>query len=200
MERRRFGRRLGDVVSVQEELLAAERTPEAPAAAAAPLAFADLITSYQLPLVRLAYVLCGNWASAEDCVADAFAATWPHFQRGKVTDPDRYLHRAVVNRVASYHRRRARERLRLARLGPPDVEQAGPAEVSADVDWVRRVLRDLPPDHREIVALRYLQDRPEAEVAAILGIPVGTVKSRLSRAMKLLRQAAQAEEQEGDRG
>ena len=101
----------------------------------------------------------------------------------------------MVNRVASYHRRRARERLRLARLGPSEDLQPGPAEVSADVDWVRRAMLHLPPDHREIVALRYLQDRPEAEVAAILGIPVGTVKSRLSRAMKLLRQAAHASEE-----
>ncbi|MGH2719078.1 MAG: RNA polymerase sigma factor [Actinomycetota bacterium] len=176
------------MVSVQEEL----RTPEAPAAA--PLVFADLIASYQLPLVRLAYALCGNWASAEDCVADAFAATWPHFIRGQVTDPDRYLHRAVVNRVASYHRSRARERTRLARIGPPDDAQAGPAEATADIDWVRRTMQALPPGHREVVALRYLQDRPEAEVASILGIPVGTVKSRLSRAMKQLRQAAEAED------
>ena len=192
------------MISVQEDL----RAPEAPAApaaavttapaAAAPAAFADLIATYQLPLVRLAYALCGNWASAEDCVADSFAATWPHFLRGQVTDPDRYLHRAVVNRVASYHRSRARERTRLARIGPSDDTQPGPAETSADVDWVRRSMLSLPPDHREVVALRYLQDRPEAEVADILGIPVGTVKSRLSRAMKQLRQAAGTAATEGE--
>jgi RNA polymerase sigma-70 factor (ECF subfamily) len=71
---------------------------------------------------------------------------------------------------------------------------------SADRDFVRRCLAALPADYREVLVLRELQDCSYREIAAIAGIPLGTVMSRLARARRLMKQALGAPARKKDTG
>lgn len=144
--------------------------------------------------VGLAYVLCGDEGTAEEVVADAFAACWPHFRAGRVDDVHAYLRRAVVNTVNSRLRRRRLERAHLehVRAAGSSVthDRSGAGEGAAeDRAELWPALLALPMAQRSVLALRFLEDRSEAETAAILGVRPGTVKSRTARALADLRVA-----------
>lgn len=114
---------------------------------------------------------------------------WPRLQRGKELA---YARRILVNASTDSCRRRRRERL------VPDVEpSAGPDGQgnTDDRDQICRLLRRLPQAQRKVVVLRYYADLPEREVAELLGICVGAVKSQASRGLATLRSlVATAEE------
>ena len=145
--------------------------------------------------VGLAYVLCGDEGTAEEVVADAFAACWPHYRAGRVDDVHGYLRRAVVNTMNSRFRRRRLERAHLEGLratggAAAGGSGAGSAEAAtADRSELWPALLTLPMDQRTVLALRFLEDRSEAETAAVLGVKVGTVKSRTARGLAQLRAA-----------
>jgi RNA polymerase sigma-70 factor (sigma-E family) len=129
---------------------------------------------------------------AEDCVQEAMTRVHRHWRRvrrdGK---PAAYAHQAVVNAALSWRRRR---RIREVPLTPVDhATRAAIEEVGQGIDDVDSTLlaalRSLPPQMRAAVALRYLEDRSEAETARLLGCSVGTVKSATSRGVARLRSA-----------
>lgn len=93
--------------------------------------------AHQAGLVRLAYALCGDWDGAEDCVASVFARVWPRWSRGRVV-VDRYLRRAVINEVASWHRWRFRELRRLACLRTVEDYVTTFEQRNAEADAIRR--------------------------------------------------------------
>ena len=159
-------------------------------------AFARLFASEHTSVLRLAYVLTGDGGLAEDVVADAFAAMYPRWKAGKVDDPAAYLRRAVVNQIRGRFRRNATRRRfeRSARHAESDAPSDSGLD---DRDAVRTALLALPVGQRAVVALRFLEDRSEAETAALLGISVGTVKSQAARGLDRLR-AALTEVERGD--
>lgn len=137
-------------------------------------------------LVRLAYLLCGDPAEAEDVVADAYAKCWPRLARQDVDDPFAYLRRAVVNGVRSWQRRRylMRREERRRRVGPDPV---APTSQVDDHSALIAAVRQLPLGQRQVLALRFLEDLSEQETAATLRVSVGTVKSRTARGLEALR-------------
>jgi len=137
-------------------------------------------------LTRLAYYLCGDRSRAEDLVAEAFAATWPKWSSGRVDNLLAYLRRAVVNLAAKDRRHRLVVLRHDARSAPPAPSPGADQNLWARVD-LARVLAALPADQRVVVALRYLEDMAEADMAALLGVSPGTVKSRLARALDSMR-------------
>jgi len=158
----------------------------------------DLVRLHHRRLVSLAYALCGHRTEAEDIVADAYARTWPRLARGQVDDPAAYLRRAVVNGTVSWRRHRfvvRREELR--RRVAPTPAAAEDQVAARDELW--QALQALPLAQRQAVALRFIEDLSEAETAALLGIPAGTVKSRTARALAALRQAMHEVEDVRDR-
>jgi RNA polymerase sigma-70 factor (sigma-E family) len=159
--------------------------------------FAALFAARRDAIVRLAYVLTGDGHLAEEAAADAFAATYPRWKAGKVDDPDAYLRRAVVNQIRGRFRRNATRRRFEQR---PHAATDTPASDSgvAERDLIRSALLALPIGQRAVVALRFLEDRSEAETAAVLGISTGTVKSQAARGLEHLR-AAVGELEPGDR-
>jgi RNA polymerase sigma-70 factor (ECF subfamily) len=129
---------------------------------------------------------------AQDAVQEALLSAWKDIRALRDPDAwDAWLHRITVwacYRVARKDRRRNQIELRVV----PDSEPAASfdsAAALADRDLVERVLHDLPVDHRSVVVLRFYLDLPLDEVADILDIPVGTVKSRLHRALASLRES-----------
>ena len=96
-----------------------------------------LVRLHYQRLLRLAYVLYGDFAEVEEIVAGVLAGSWPRLSRGEVDEPEAYLRRAVVNRVASWGRHRfvvRREELR--RLGEPPLTGMEGQVVEGDRLWV----------------------------------------------------------------
>lgn len=128
-------------------------------------------------LVRLAFLLVGAEGQAEELVHDAFAAVLERW--GSLERPAAYLRTCVVNGARRVNRRKALER-RWRGLGAP-----GDAELGAD--HLLDALRRLPAKQRAALVLRYYEDLPEAEIATVLGVRPGTVKSLLHRGLTHLR-------------
>ncbi|MEV4274863.1 SigE family RNA polymerase sigma factor [Actinoplanes xinjiangensis] len=133
-------------------------------------------------LSRLAYLMTGESGIADDLAADALTEVWRHWDRVTAADdPVAYGHGIVMNLARNWVRRRGRERL----LSFESLRRDRDTDVPAVLD-VRGALRRLPHRRRACVVLRYAFDLPEREVAAILGISVGAVKSSTSRGAKQL--------------
>ncbi|WP_245740113.1 SigE family RNA polymerase sigma factor [Nonomuraea maritima] len=132
-------------------------------------------------LLRTAYLLCRDWAQAEDLLQAALVRAWRVW--GRVGEhPDAYVSRVLVNTHLSWRRRLWRREL------PTD---APPETAAADMTDERAVLwaalGRLPPRQRAVLVLRYFEDLPEAAVAEILNCSIGTVKSQSSKAPAKLR-------------
>jgi RNA polymerase sigma-70 factor (sigma-E family) len=135
---------------------------------------------------RLAFLLTGERALAEDLVQDAFVKLLGRFR--DLRNPDAfwwYLRRTIVNLSRSQFRRRKVERAWLASQRP-EATASGPD--LGERDRMRRALMTLRPEQRAAIILRYYEDLSEADTAEALGIPIGTVKSTVSRGMDRLRE------------
>ena len=146
---------------------------------------------------RLSYAILGDEADARDAAQETFVAAWRQLPGLRDVDRfDAWFQRVAVNAARMTLRARGRRRVREI----PTVQVAGLAETAvapADADRLDAALRRLPLEQREIVALHHLDGRPVAELAEILGIPVGTVKSRLYNARQALQRTLA--DQEPDR-
>lgn len=130
-------------------------------------------------LVGLVTALAGGTEDAEAVVQDAFVQLLPRWSRiSRYDDPEAWVRQVAVRRLVSRHRRSAVARRALPRLLGAG-ETAGPSPDRVDV---RAALSRLPFDHRAVLVLHHSLSMPVEQVAALLGVPVGTVKSRLSRA------------------
>jgi RNA polymerase sigma factor (sigma-70 family) len=128
-------------------------------------------------MVSLARILTGSFEVAEELVQEAFVKL--QLSPTVVQNPDSYLRMIVTNLSWGYLRR-----LRLERGLRPDDRIVVPAP-ELDETWA--VLCRLPFRQRAVLALRYYEDLPEAEIADILGCRLGTVKSAHHRALATLR-------------
>jgi RNA polymerase sigma-70 factor (ECF subfamily) len=139
-------------------------------------------TSYDRILGQVVLVL-GDLEESEDVVQDAFARASVRWSRiARYDAPEAWVRRVALNQAAS-SLRRGRRRLRaLARLGGPVNAPA----LSADSVDLLRALRRLPLGQREVLVLHYLVELPLDQVASQLGVPLGTVKSRLARGRSAL--------------
>ncbi len=148
------------------------------------------------PLHRMAYLLCGDRHRAEELTQHALERTYRAWSRARERDPLAYARRVLANLRVDTWRRTRREVL----AGPDELTRAegvrrpgrpGAGEPTGSVDdrdAVVRALLTLPVKQRRVVVLRHLLDLSESEVAAELGMPVGTVKSTASRGLARLRE------------
>jgi RNA polymerase sigma-70 factor (sigma-E family) len=145
-----------------------------------------LYRAHAAEALRLGYLLTGDRTLAEDLVQDAFVRVLGRFHDLRNRDAFWwYLRRTIVNLSASYFRRRGVERVWLARQGP---DQAAPATHDlGERDRLRQALMKLRPEQRAAIVLRFYEDLSEADTAEALGVPLGTVKSTVSRGLERLR-------------
>jgi RNA polymerase sigma-70 factor (ECF subfamily) len=146
---------------------------------------------------RLALAITADEADARDVTQETLLAAWR--QLGRLRDADRFdvwLRRIVVNAARMTLRAKRRRRIREIPAGevasfrePSD----DPVDARADALVLASALARLDDDRRALLALHYVEGRPIGELAAILGIPAGTVKSRLSAARAALQAALAAE-------
>lgn len=139
--------------------------------------FDDLFERERTPMVRLAYLMVGTEALAEEVVQEAF--TTVYLRWGTLDNPGGYLRRCVVNGANRQLRRRKLERRKLT------------AVVDEPVDLEARELLDalagLRPAWRAVVVLRFYEGLSQDEIADVLEMKTGTVKSSLHRALEQLR-------------
>jgi RNA polymerase sigma-70 factor (sigma-E family) len=137
--------------------------------------------------IRLAYLLTGDRAAAEDLVQEAFVRFVGRLRF--LRDPDAfepYLRRTIVNLSKNHFRRRAVERAYLEREGPR-IEDVNTDPDVATYDTLRSALLRLPLRQRTALVLRYFEDLPEAEIAELLGCRQATVRSLVARGLEALR-------------
>ncbi len=149
-------------------------------------AFEAFVTARYTALLRTARLLTGDWQHGEDLLQTALARTmlrWSRLRSVEAAEP--YVRKVLVTTYATWWRRRWRGETPTEFLP----ERAGP-DPYASVDHrdrVDRAIATLPRRQRAVVVLRYWDDLPESEVAALLGCSVGTVRSQASRALAKLR-------------
>ncbi len=150
---------------------------------------ADLYLAHADRARRLAYLLTGDHAVAEDLVQDAFvrlAGRLAHLRDQGAFEA--YLRRTVVNLSYSHFRHRRVERAHLDRQGGSSDEGVEPAATFDARDALWASLGNLSDRQRAAIVLRYYEDLPDARIAEILGCRIGTVKSLVSRGLDVLRE------------
>jgi len=148
--------------------------------------FRDFVRSRSRALLRTAYLLTGNIADAEDLVQSALTKTYVAWDRIHDRSAlDGYVRRAIVNTHISWWRRRRLEEFPTDEI--PEQAVIDQPDSSDIEESLQRAINRLPQRMRAAVMLRYYDDMTEAEVAEVLGVSLGTVKSTVSRAMAKLR-------------
>ncbi len=154
-------------------------------------AISELYDRYSRPVYATGLRLLGDASLAEDLVQDAFTRVWTS---AETFDSSRasfatWLYRITRNRAVDLDRRRqARPSLAGADL-PHDVSGDPDPEANVD-DWdVARALSRIPDHHREILTMAYYEGLSQREISRRTGLPLGTVKSRTTAALKRLRHA-----------
>jgi DNA-directed RNA polymerase specialized sigma24 family protein len=141
--------------------------------------FDEVFAAERAPMVRVAFLIIGSQAIAEEIVQEAFAGLFTHFER--VDNAIGYVRTAVVRGAVTWKKRRAMETDRLARIDEP-----GPTGIG-EIDTTWDALRALRPDRRAVLVLRFYEDLSHAQIAELLGCPVTTVRTRLHRGLSDLR-------------
>jgi RNA polymerase sigma factor (sigma-70 family) len=158
-------------------------------------AFVSLASAAYHRLHGIARLILRDEEAASDAVQEALISAWLHVRA--VRDPDRFdawLNRLAVH--ASYREaRRRRGRVITIRDAHIDVQDDWDAVGALDArDQVERGFRRLNPKQRAVLVVHHYLELSDAEAAAVLGVPIGTMKSRLNRATLALRAAVDADD------
>ena len=155
--------------------------------------FHEVVTARRAAWLRVAWLLCGDAAAAEDLVQAALERTARHWTRiTRSGDPDAYVRRAIYSaHVSRWRWQRARP---TESVLPDDEAVLPPWDGLAD-DVATRLtllaaLDRLTPKQRAVLVLRYYEDLTEPQVAHVLGVGLGTVKSQVRHALRRLRELA----------
>jgi RNA polymerase sigma-70 factor, ECF subfamily len=145
--------------------------------------FTEFYSASYVRLRKQLFAVTGDLAEAEDALQEAYARASLHWRRLRAYDAPEAWVRRVALRLAAMTARSLRRRAKaLLRLGqPPELPDLTPDAVD-----LYRALGALPMGQRQVLVLHHLAGLPVAEVAVELGLPVGTVKARLSRGRSAL--------------
>lgn len=156
-------------------------------------AFDVLVAGTLDGLYAVARLILRDADLAEDAVQDALVKAWRELPR--LRDPysfDAWLHRLLVNAATDHYRRRRRFRASVTVLSRESAQHDFAADIAND-DELRRGFERLRLEHRTVLVLRHFLDLAPAEIAEILSVPVGTVKSRIHYATEAIRAELEAE-------
>jgi RNA polymerase sigma-70 factor (sigma-E family) len=168
--------------------------PPGDTCASAEAAVTALYAASALGLIRMAYVVLGDLPTAEDVVQEAFCGLYRRWDRLASTDGALYYVRtSVLNGCRSALRRRAVRRGFLQQRALADPPPAASAESvvlgGEEREDVIRALRRLPDRQREVLILRFYAELPDEQIARVMGIRPGTVRSTAFRALDALGRA-----------
>ena len=150
-------------------------------------AFEALVVDHLPRTYRMALAILGSESDARDAVQEAWVSAWQHL--GSLRDPARFnawLDQIVVNTCRSGLRKRGRVReIALGETFDIQAPQPGPDDIT-EREALQRAFNRLSIEQRTLLVLHHLERRPLAAIAEVLGIPVGTAKSRLHTARATL--------------
>ena len=159
-------------------------------------AFAQLVTEHHAAMARVAYVICGDAGATRDAVQSAWAIAWRRLSG--LRQPEHV--RSWLVAIAANEARQTVHRSRRATVVDPsaalDRGAGDPANVIRGID-LERAMRDIKPDDRTLLALRFVAGLDSTEIAQHLGISASGVRSRLDWLLDRLR--TELEPVEGDR-
>jgi len=161
-------------------------------------AFAELAGAAISRLDAAAWLILRDAEQAADAVQNALVRAWRDLPT--LRDPERFeawLHRLLVRSCIDESRRLRRHRIDLELTALDAPVAADHTTAIADRDQLERGFLRLDPEMRAVIVLHHYLDLPMPDVAATLGIPIGTAKSRLHRALGLMRAALDADERPG---
>jgi RNA polymerase sigma factor (sigma-70 family) len=160
-----------------------------------PSQFAVLVDKYQGPFMRLAYGVVRSREEAEDIVQEAFCDVYRNalkFKKQEGATFKSWAYRVVLNKAISHYRKLKKERERFTALEPTHYENLGAdGDMEKELDrqiTIEKLLANLPEDFQRIVKAYYIEDKPYAVIAEEEKITLSTLKMRLFRAKKLLRE------------
>lgn len=159
-------------------------------------AFGELVDLEGDGCYAIAYRILRDAERAQDAVQQAFLLAWRELPQ--LRDPERFsawLRRLLVNACYEEIRRHTRWSSHITRLSMDTPGGPDPMVSVDDRDALDRAFVRLTPEHRAVFALHHHAGLPLAEIADAVGAPVGTVKSRLHHATRLLRAAIVADDQ-----
>jgi RNA polymerase sigma-70 factor (ECF subfamily) len=160
------------------------------------VAFAQLVDLEGDLCFAIAYRILRDVERAQDAVQQAFLLAWRELPR--LRDPDRFsawLRRLLVNACYEEHRRHRRWISQIRALPVDGPASTDPTISVDDRDALDRAFLRLTPQHRAVFVLHHHAGLPLGDVADIVGVPIGTVKSRLHYAVRALRAAIVADSQ-----
>ena len=159
-----------------------------------PTKFAFLVDKYQRPFLRLAYGVVRQNEEAEDIVQEAFCDIYRNahlFKKQEGASFKSWAYRVVLNKAISHYRKLKKERERFTALEPAHYENLGVEErLSRELDskmTVEGLLRQLPPDLARILKSYYVDDKSYADIASDESVSLSTLKMRLFRAKRILK-------------
>jgi RNA polymerase sigma-70 factor (sigma-E family) len=159
---------------------------ESATADTAETAVGALYRAQAVGLIRLAYLMLGDRGAAEDVVQDAFCGLYRHWDRlADASAALPYVRSSVLNGCRTALRRRARGH-QLTDYQPPTGSPEAAVLTQEERQEVLAAVRRLPDRQREALILRFYLDLPDPEIARIMGIRPGTVRSATHRALKAL--------------
>jgi RNA polymerase sigma-70 factor (ECF subfamily) len=158
--------------------------------------FGERIAENQRRVFQIAYSVLGNSADAEDAAQEAFLRAYQKFDSLREAEKfrawvNRIVFRLALNRKRGYRRRLARDTAWQSMEAPTIVDGAKEVEQQVMLDRLRREIEHLPKKFRCVLQLSLVEEMEAADVGAVLGIPAGTVRSRLHTARKLLLEVMQ---------
>ena len=170
-------------------------------------AFEAFFQQYQRLVFKTAYLMSGNKEEAEDILQEVFVTVWKSRHsfdpaKGKLTT---WLYRITVNQCVDRHRKKQPAFLSLEKAEEDGLHLAerGSSESAEDYlisKWeyerLIKAVNSLDGKHRPVLVLRYFDDLSYSEIAHVLEIPQGTVKSRINQALKSLREQLSIEQGE----
>ncbi len=152
-------------------------------------AFATLVRRYQGPIFRLMLRFTRDQSEASEMAQEAFVRA---FERLAAFDPKRrfftWLYTLALNLARDHGRRTMRSPIDHREFAQPHADSRNDPLASLEAARLLDALRDLPPKHSEVLALRYIEDMSLGEVAETLGLSMSGAKMRVHRALLLLRE------------
>jgi RNA polymerase sigma-70 factor (ECF subfamily) len=156
-------------------------------------AFEELFRQNEKQVYRTAYLMAGSKEEAEDILQEVFLSVWRFREK---FDPARsrfstWLNRITVNECLKNHR--GKDKYALSNIEEMEIADSGsrqPEEVlisKAEYEKLLAALAKMDKKHRAVLVLRYFNGMPYSDIAKVLGIPLGTVKSRLNQGLSCLR-------------
>jgi RNA polymerase sigma-70 factor (ECF subfamily) len=157
-------------------------------------AFAELQRGSIDKLYAIARLILGDGDRAQDATQEALIAAWRDLKGLRDADKfEAWLRRLLVTACYREARKQKRRIRAEEQVRPIGTETADPARVAADRDQLDRAIESLAPEQRALIVLHYYLGLPMHETALALGLPVGTVKSRLHRTKQLMRATLEAD-------